>query len=57
MDRNDQDRIAKIICYGVGALIAYYLLMWLLPYVVGFFAILGAGYVFHEYQKHNRRRW
>ena len=55
MDQNDKDRIGKIICYGVAALIVYYIVLRLLPYVVGFFAILGAGYVLHEYQKHNRR--
>lgn len=57
MDQNDKDRIAKVICYGVGALMAYYVLMWLLPYVVGFFALLGAGYLFHDYQRRNRRKW
>jgi uncharacterized BrkB/YihY/UPF0761 family membrane protein len=56
MDRNHQDQIAKFICYAIGCLIAYYILMALLPYVIAFFAILGAGYVFHEYQKNNRRR-
>jgi hypothetical protein len=28
----------------------------LLPYVIAFFAILGAGYLYSEYQKNNRRR-
>jgi len=55
MDQNDKDRIGKIICYGVGALIAYYIVLRLLPYLVGLCAILGAGYIFHEYQKNNRR--
>ena len=31
--------------------------MWLLPYVVVFLAFWASGYLFHEYQKHNRRRW
>ena len=56
MDRNQQDQIAKIICYAIGCLIAYYVLMALLPYVIAFFAILGAGYLYNEYQKNNRRR-
>jgi hypothetical protein len=57
MDKNDKDQWGKIICYGVVAIIAYYIVLWLLPYVVGLCAILGAGYLIHEYQKHNRRRW
>ena len=55
MDRSDKEQWVKIICYGVAALIAYHILIGLFPYVVGFFAILGVGYVFHEYQKHRRR--
>ena len=57
MDRNDKDQLAQIICYALGGLIAFYVLMALLPYVVAFFAILGVGYIYHEYQKNNRRRW
>jgi hypothetical protein len=55
MDPNQQDQLAQIICYAIGCLIAFYVLMWLLPYVVGFFAILGVGYLYHEYQRSNRR--
>jgi uncharacterized BrkB/YihY/UPF0761 family membrane protein len=50
------DKIAKFICYAIGCLVAYYVLMALLPYVIAFFAILGAGYLYNEYQKNNRRR-
>ena len=57
MDRKDKDQLAQIICYAIGCLIAFYVLMALLPYVVAFFAILGVGYMYHEYQKNNRRRW
>ena len=57
MDQNDKDQWGKIICYGIVAIIAYYIVQWLLPYVVGLCAVLGAGYLIHEYQKHNRRRW
>jgi uncharacterized BrkB/YihY/UPF0761 family membrane protein len=56
MDRNQQDQIAKFICYAIGCLIAYYVLMALLPYVIAFFAILGVGYLYNECQKNNRRR-
>ena len=56
MDRNQQDQIAKIICYAIGCLVAYYVLMALLPYVIAFLAILGAGYLYNEYQKNNRPR-
>jgi len=55
MDRNDNDQLAQIICYAIGCLIAFYVLMALLPYVVAFFAILGVGYLYHEYQRNNRR--
>jgi len=51
----DQDQIAKLICFAVGCAIAFYVLMWLLPYVVLFFALLGAGYIYQEFQKNNRR--
>ena len=51
----DQDQIVKLICFAVGCVIAFYVLMWRLPYVVIFFALIGAGYMFQEYQKNNRR--
>jgi uncharacterized BrkB/YihY/UPF0761 family membrane protein len=57
MGQNDKDQLAQIICYAIGCVIAFYVFMALLPYVVAFFAILGAGYLYHEYQKNNRRRW
>jgi uncharacterized BrkB/YihY/UPF0761 family membrane protein len=56
MDHNDKDQVAQIICYAIGCIIAFYVIMSLLPYVVMFFVIMGAGYLFHEYQRNNRRR-
>ncbi len=33
MDQNDKDWIAKVVCYGLDASVAYYVLIWLLPYL------------------------
>ena len=33
MDRQTQDQIAKFICIAVGCVIAFYVLMWMLPYI------------------------
>ena len=55
MDHKDKEQLAKIICYGVAIVIAYNLLIWLFKYVVAGLAIMGVGYLFLEYQKHNRR--
>jgi len=55
MDQRDREQLGKIICYGVVIVIAYNLLIWLLKYVVIGLAILGVGYIYHEYQKNNRR--
>ena len=54
MGRNHKDQLVQIIGYAIGCVIAYYVLMALLPYVEVFFALLGAGYLYHEYQKNNR---
>ncbi len=56
MDQKDKEGLAKIICYGIGIFIAYNLLVWLFKYIVAALAILGIGYIFHEYQK-NDRKW
>ena len=40
---------------AVGCVIAYYILMWLLPYIVLFLALCGAWYLFQEYERNNRR--
>ena len=55
MDRETQDQIAKIVCFTVGAIIAIYVFLALLPYLVIFLAICGAWYLFQEYERHNRR--
>jgi uncharacterized membrane protein len=56
MDRNQQDMLAKIICYAIGGVVAFYVLMPLLPYIVAILAIVGAGYLYREYHKGNRRK-
>jgi hypothetical protein len=57
MDPRDREQMGKIVLYGVAIVIAYYLLLWLFKYIVAGLAILGVGYLFLEYQKHNRSRW
>ena len=56
MDRNQQDMLAKIICYAIGGVVAFYVLMPLLPYIVAILAIVGAGYLYREHQRGNRRK-
>jgi hypothetical protein len=46
MDRNQQDMLAKIIWYAIGGVVAFYVLMPLLPYIVAILAIVGAGYLY-----------
>lgn len=53
MDQQYKDQIAKIICYGLGCLCAYYFLMWILPYLAIGFALYAFGYF---YIQTNRRR-
>jgi hypothetical protein len=55
MDQNNKDQMAKIICYGIGCLIAYWVLMWLLPYIAFFFALYAFGYLILESKRNNRR--
>ena len=55
MDRNDKDQLAKLICYGIGCLFAYYLLMWLLPYIALSFALYAFGYLILQSNRNNRR--
>jgi hypothetical protein len=55
MDRNDKDQMAKIICYGIGCIFAYWLLMWLLPYLALAFALYAFGYLIFESNRNNRR--
>ena len=55
MDRNDKDQMAKIICCGIGCIFAYWLLMWLLPYIALAFALYAFGYLIFESNRNNRR--
>ena len=54
MDRNQQDMLAKMICYAIGGVVAFYVLISLLPYVVAILAIVGAGFLYREYHKGNQ---
>ena len=56
MDRETKDQTAKIICFVVGAVIAIYIFLTLLPYLVIFLALCGAWYLFQEYEGKNNRR-
>jgi hypothetical protein len=55
MDRNDKDQIAKFICYGIGCLFAYWIFMWLLPYIALFFALYAFGLLVLANNQNNRR--
>lgn len=55
MGRNEKDQIAKIVCFGIGCLIAYYVLLALLPFIELFLALIGAAVIYCQYQKNNRR--
>lgn len=54
MNRNNNEWIAKVICVGIGCVAAYYVLMWLLPYIVILLALCGAWYLWQEYERRNR---
>ena len=56
MDRETKDQAAKIICFVVGAVVAIYIFLTLLPYLVIFLALCGAWYLFQEYEGKNNRR-
>ena len=55
MDRNDKDFMAKVVCYGLGCVIAYYVLMWLMPYLALGFVLYAFGYLVMESKRNNRR--
>lgn len=58
MDQNDKDWIAKIVCYGIGCVIAYYIFLWIMPYLAIGLAVYAFGYLVLESKKANRRkRW
>jgi uncharacterized BrkB/YihY/UPF0761 family membrane protein len=52
----DQDQIVKIICYGIGCVIAYYLLMALAPYLVLGFALYAFGYLIMQTRNDRSKR-
>jgi hypothetical protein len=55
MGQNERDQFVKIVCYIVGCIIAYHILMALLPFIEMCCAIIGAAFIFYEYQKGKRR--
>ncbi len=50
----EKDQIAKAICFAVGAIIAIYVFMTLLPYLVMFLALCGAWYLWQEHERGKR---
>ncbi len=55
MDRRTNEQIAKIIGIGIGCVIAFYVLMWMLPYIELFLALCGGWYLWQEHERNNRR--
>ena len=47
----------KILCYGIGCVVAVYILMLLLPYIVVGLALVGAWHLVEEYNKNNKRKF
>ena len=41
----DQDQIAKLVCTAIGCVVAFYLFMWLLPYIALGMALYAFGYM------------
>jgi len=57
MDRRDKDEIAKIVCYGLGCLFGYWVLMWLLPYIALALALYAFGcLILGNFNDRNHRR-
>ena len=52
----DKDQIAKIVCYGLGCVMAYYLLLAVAPYLALGFALYAFGYLVMQRNRNNRRR-
>ena len=46
----------KIICYGIAGILALYLFMLIFPYLIAFLAMVGAWYLWQEYQKSKPRK-
>jgi len=49
------DKTVEIICWACGGLIALWILMTVLPYLVLFLALCGAWHLYQEFQRDNRR--
>jgi len=47
----------KILYYGIGCVVAVYILMLLLPYIVVGLALVGAWHLVEEYNKNNKRKF
>jgi len=54
MDSNTRNQTIKLICSAAGTLIAIYLFMTILPYLVMFLALCGAWSLYQQYQGSNR---
>jgi hypothetical protein len=52
----DKNYTAKAVCFVVGCLIAVYVLISLLPYLIMFLAAVGAWHLFEEYQRNQRKK-
>jgi hypothetical protein len=51
----DNDSTAKLIGYAIGGIVALYVFMAILPYLVMFLALVGAYYLWQEYNRNNRK--
>ena len=47
----------KILCYGIGCVVAVYIFMIILPYLVVGLALVGAWHLVEEYYKNNKRKF
>ena len=47
----------KILCYGIGCVVAVYILVLILPYLVIGLALVGAWHLVEEYNKNKKRRF
>jgi len=55
MGQQEKDQLVKAICCVIGAIIAYHILMSLLPFIEMCLAVIGAAFIYYEYQKGRRR--
>jgi len=50
-----KDNTAEMIFWGFGCLIGLWILMRLLPYLIGVLSLCGAIYLYEEYGRNDRR--